>query len=258
MLDALKNHWPEYLIEAWCLGMFMLSACLFGVLLFNPRSPLIDLPFALRNIAMGIAMGATAIAIITSRWGKRSGAHFNPAVTLTLLRLKRIDGRDALFYIVLQFLGGIAGVLLSSVLLGDLLSDNAVNFVATVPGRSGILSAFVGELVISFVMMTAVLLLSDSRLATLTPFVVGVLLAGYIAVESPVSGTSMNPARTFASALLAGDWRGWWIYFTAPPIAMLASSEFFIRTRGLMNANRSGYRRCGSVCTDKQASRVNA
>ena len=66
MLDALKNHWPEYLIEAWCLGTFMVSACGFGVLLFNPTSPLAGLNFTLRNVLMGLAMGATAVSIISS------------------------------------------------------------------------------------------------------------------------------------------------------------------------------------------------
>src|SRR5688572_9370760 len=100
MLDAFKNHWPEYLIEAWCLGTFMVSACVFGVLLFNPVSPLTQLSFGTRNLMMGLAMGATAIGIIISPWGKRSGAHFNPAVTLSFLRVGKIDRHDATFYIL--------------------------------------------------------------------------------------------------------------------------------------------------------------
>src|SRR5688572_1587955 len=110
MLDALKNHWPEYLIEAGCLGTFMVSACFFGVLFFFPNSPTASLSPATRNVLMGLAMGATAIAIITSPLGKRSGAHFNPSVTLTFLRLGKIDPRDAAFYILFQFIGGIVGV----------------------------------------------------------------------------------------------------------------------------------------------------
>lgn len=60
MIDALKNHPPEYLIEAWCLATFMLSACAFSVLLFNPESPLGGLSSGLRLILMGVAMGTTA------------------------------------------------------------------------------------------------------------------------------------------------------------------------------------------------------
>jgi aquaporin Z len=234
MIEALKNHWPEYLIEAWCLAAFMISACCFAVALFNPHSPLIALDHTLRNVLMGISMGSTAVAIICSPFGKRSGAHFNPAVTLTFLRLKKIAHVDAIFYIVFQFAGGVAGVLISWFILGKLLADSAVNFVITVPGSYGVGTAFVAEVIISFLMMTMILFTSNSaRIARLTPFFAGTLVAFYISVENPLSGMSMNPARTFASASVANVWTGWWVYFIAPPIAMLAASELFVRTRGL-------------------------
>ena len=236
MIDALRNHWPEYLIEAWCLGTFMLSACFFAVLLFSPASPLATLDNSLRNVLMGLAMGATAIGIITSPLGKRSGAHFNPSVTLTFLRLGKVAPADAIFYIVFQFVGGVAGVVLSWVLFGNLLADKAVNFVVTVPGPYGVASAFAAEVAISFAMMTMVLFTTNSaRLARFTPVFAGSLVAFYIAVENPISGMSMNPARTFASSVVAGNWTAWWVYFTAPPIAMLGAAEFFVRSRGLKN-----------------------
>ena len=234
MLNAFKDHWPEYLIEAWCLGTFMVSACFFGVLLFNPSSPAADIDPAIRNVVMGLAMGSTAIGIITSPWGRRSGAHFNPAVTLTFLRLGKIARADASFYILFQFVGGLAGVLLSWAVLGRLLADGAVNFVVTLPGGHGAGVAFAAEIVMSFVMMTVILFTSNSaRFARLTPLFAASLVAFFIATENPISGMSMNPARTFASAAVAGNWNGWWIYFTAPPTAMLVAAEFFVRTRGL-------------------------
>ena len=234
MLDAIKNHWPEYLIEAWCLGTFMVSACFFGVALFNPLSPLIALDPMLRNILMGVAMGSTAAAIICSPWGKRSGAHFNPAVTGVFFRLGKIKREDAVFYMLAHFIGGFAGVMFSWSILGGLLADASVNFVVTVPGKYGIGTAFVAETIISFFMMTMILFTSNSaRFARLTPYFAGLFVAAYIAFENPLSGMSMNPARTFASAAAANVWTGWWIYFTAPPIAMLAASELFVRTKGL-------------------------
>ncbi len=238
MLDKLKDNWPNYAIEAWCLGTFMVSACMFGVLLYHSASPVGELSIATRNILMGLAMGATAVGIITSPWGRRSGAHFNPAVTLTFLRLGKIDRTDAAFYIVAHFAGGLVGVLISSLILGDWLADSMVNFVATVPGRMGGTAAFIAEMLISFVMMLAILLASHSaRFMHLTPFLAGTLLAIYITFESPISGTSLNPARTFATALVSGNWTGWWIYFVAPPIAMLAAGEVFnwtLRGRGVV------------------------
>jgi aquaporin Z len=244
MLDAFRNHWPEYLIEAWCLGTFMASACGFGVLLFNPTSPAAVLPFAIRNVLMGLAMGLTAVAIIKSPWGQRSGAHFNPAVTLTFFRLGKIGLPDAVFYILFQFGGGIAGVAISWAVLGDLLADMAVNFVVTIPGRSGLLVALLAESILSFGIMAAILFTTNStRLSAFTPYVAGALVALYIAVESPVSGMSLNPARSFASAVVAGEWHGLWIYFVGPPIAMLAAAEFFLRTRGLKNGKRNAMRK---------------
>jgi aquaporin Z len=234
MRNAFKNHWPEYLIEAWCLGTFMVSACFFGVLLFNPNSPAAGVDPAIRNLLMGLAMGLTAIGIITSRWGRRSGAHFNPGVTLTFLRLGKIARVDASFYILFQFIGGLAGVLLSWVVLGRLLADRAVNFVVTRPGSHGVAAALAAEAAMSFVMMTVILFTSHSnRLARLTPVFAASLVAIFIAIENPISGMSINPARTFASAAVSGSWMGSWIYFIGPPIAMLAAGEFFVRTRGL-------------------------
>src|SRR5438552_870981 len=219
MLNAIKDHWLEYLIEAWCLGTFMASACVFGVALFYPASPVAGLSFAVRNVVMGILMGSTAVAIICSPWGKRSGAHFNPAVTLTFFRLGKIACMDAAFYILSHFAGGVLGVFVSWLILGSLLADSMVNFVATVPGKYGIGSAFFAEIIISFFLMTMILWTSNSeKLSRLTPYFAGIFVAFYIAIESPVSGMSMNPARTFASAVFAGNWSGWWIYFLAPPI----------------------------------------
>ncbi|HKX82744.1 MAG TPA: aquaporin [Pyrinomonadaceae bacterium] len=234
MLESLKNRWPEYLIEAWCLGTFMVSASVFGVLLFHPSSPTAFISFNTRNILMGLAMGLTAIGIICSPWGKRSGAHFNPAVTLAFLRLGKIAWADACFYVAAHFAGGILGMLLSRIVLGDLLAAQAVNFVVTVPGRLGATGAFAAEVAISFLMMTVILNSGNSaRWSRLTPYLAGALLTLFISLTSTISGTSLNPARTFASAVVGGVWSGWWIYFAAPVIAMLAAAEIFVATRGL-------------------------
>ncbi|MBL8174663.1 MAG: aquaporin, partial [Bryobacterales bacterium] len=71
------------------------------------------------------------------------------------------------------------------------------------------------------------------RLAGYTPFVAGGLVALYITVEAPISGMSMNPARSFGSAVAAGEWRALWIYFVAPPLGMLGAAEVYVRRNGL-------------------------
>ena len=92
MLSKLRKNWPEYLIEAWALGTFMVSAGACTMLSEHPSSP-VRAAIAdadIRRVLIGVCMGLTAIALIYSPWGKRSGAHMNPAVTLTFLRLGKV------------------------------------------------------------------------------------------------------------------------------------------------------------------------
>src|SRR5271165_1106046 len=144
---ALASHWPEYLMEAGELGIFMVSACAFTALFEYPGSPIHQvLPDPmLRRFLIGLGMAGTALALIYSPWGKQSGAHMNPALTLTFLRLKKIDPLDALFYLAAQFIGGVSGVLAARAVLGGLLSHPAVNFAVTRPGKSGPGIAFLAE-----------------------------------------------------------------------------------------------------------------
>ena len=116
---AFRRHWRLYVDEGVELAIFMISACFFTVWLFNPALPALHLlpSSALRRLLMGISMGGTAILIIRSPMGKRSGAHFNPVITLTYLRLGKIDKWDAGFYVISQFIGGICGVGLSALCL---------------------------------------------------------------------------------------------------------------------------------------------
>jgi aquaporin Z len=226
---------PEYLIEAGALGCFMLSACVFGTLLGHPGSPVVmavGSPLALRAM-MGVAMALTLIAIVYSPWGRRSGAQMNPAVTLTFHRLGRSARRDATGYIVAHFIGGTIGVLMAALLLGDALAAPGVEYVVTRPGMPGIAIAFVAELLISAILMTMVLHVSSSdRWRRYTGLFAGGLVAVYITIEAPLSGMSMNPARTVASAFAAGDWMAVWIYFLAPLTGMMLAAEVFVRTRG--------------------------
>jgi aquaporin Z len=151
LVDALSRHWPEYLMEAAGLGLFMVSAGLFGTLLFNPASPAVEVlpdPFA-RQALMGAIMGQTAIGIIYSPWGRQSGAHLNPAVTLTFWRLGEIAHWDAAFYVLAQFAGGALGVLAVLAVCGRAFADPPVSYVATVPGPAGLLAALLAEAAIA-------------------------------------------------------------------------------------------------------------
>src|SRR5262245_18108314 len=158
---SIRQHWPEYLIEGWALGAFMVSAGVFATAFDYPGSPLHSAiaDGNVRRALVGIAMGLTAIALIYSPWGMRSGAHMHPAVTLAFLRLKHVARRDALFYILAQFVGGTLGVLLVRSLLGDAFAQPPVAHVVTAPTH-GVAIALIAEFGISFLMMTMVLRVS--------------------------------------------------------------------------------------------------
>ena len=139
---------------------------------------------------------------------------------------------DAVFYCAGQLLGAVAGVALASLVLQGAPAHNAVRYAATTPGIYGDAIAFVAELVISFILMSAILFASNHQvLAPYTHYFAAILAAVYIAFESPLSGMSTNPARTFGPALYAGNWHALWIYFIGPPLGMLAAAEVLLLAR---------------------------
>jgi aquaporin Z len=224
--EALRQHWPEYLIEAFGLGMIMLVSVVAVAALEVPLVPALGTldPFV-RRALVGLCIAGTVVALVYSRWGRQSGAHFNPSVTLTFLLLGRVRPWDAAFYAVSQVAGGLAGILIARLLLGDLVSHPPVRWIVTVPGAPGVGKAFAAEVFCSFLLMTVVLVLGGlPRLAKLTGLAAGVLIFNYILFESPISGFSLNPARSFASALPAGVWAAFWIYLLAPPAGMLVAA----------------------------------
>jgi aquaporin Z len=256
VVQTVRQHWPEYLMEGAGLGLFMISAAAVTSLLEYSGSPFRQaLPDpVVRRILIGLAMGLTAIWIIYSPWGKQSGAHLNPAVTLTFLRLGKIRSADAACYSLAQFAGGWLGLALAASVGEEYLADPAVQYVVTVPGESGPLVAFAAEAVISFGLMLAVLILSNHKtLAPWTGVCAGCLVSLYIAIEAPLSGMSMNPARTLASAMAAQSFTSLWVYFVAPVSGMLAAAALFRWVRQdeelacprLHHANRQGCIFCG-------------
>jgi aquaporin Z len=235
MLATLKKHWPEYLMELAELAIFMVSASLFTILLYHPSSPVVRaIPFEfVRRLLTGQAMGLTLVGLVYSPWGKRSGAHMNPAFTLTFWRLGKVAPWDAALYSVSQFIGGIGGVCLVAIIASPFLSHPSVNYVVTVPGPGGPWEAFAAEAGISFILVLIVLVLTNhSSWARYTGLVAGACVAAFITFESPLSGMSMNPARTLGSALLPRLWQSLWLYFTAPPLGMLLAAQVYVLAKG--------------------------
>jgi len=235
LLTALRHHWPEYLMEAWGIAMILVSAGLFASLLEHPGLPLRALvpdPTA-RTVLLGVWVGLTIIGLVYSPWGQQSGAHFNPAVTVSFLRLGKVARTDAAWYVLAQFSGGTLAVLLMAAALGEVFTAPPVRYIVTVPGHAGLSGAFAAEFAIAFAVMAAILrLMNSARWSRFTGLAIGGLIALAIPLAAPISGMSINPARTFASAFAGGVWTGGWLYFVAPVLGMLSAVEAYRRLGG--------------------------
>lgn len=229
-LEALRQHWPRYLMEGAQLGIFMAVALFLALALEYPRSRLnqaIVSPL-LRRFVFGLGIGVTVVILIYSSWGRQSGAQFNPAVTLSMLRLQRIQPWDACYYIIAQFIGGWLGLVLAAAPFPTASAHKDVNYVVTAPGPRGTATAFAAEFLISFVLMATLRLVHHNDLTKpYLGYAAGFLLLVYITFEAPFSGMSLNPARSVASAIPARSWKAIWIYFAAPVLGMLLAAEVF-------------------------------
>jgi aquaporin Z len=237
MIGTLRRHWRLYVYEGAELAWFMVAACVATVVLFGEGSVGVReiASAAVRRLMMGAAMGGTAVMILHSPMGKRSGAHFNPAITLTYLWLGKIGVWDAAGYVVGQFVGGVAGVGLVVMVLGRAaLGQPSVDYAVTVPGVGGTAGAFGAELFMAALLMGVVLGMTNRRrLAGYTSYAVGVLITGYVFFFAPVSGFSINPARTVGSAVWAGVWTAEWVYFVAPLVGMFGAAALYVNWFGM-------------------------
>ena len=248
-LGVWREHWPEYVIEGWALGTFMLSASIVVVLLESRQLPfheLIPSPL-IRRMLVGTAMGLTAFGLIYSPWGRRSGAHMNPAVTLAFLRLRLVRPIDGLFYILAQTIGGTLGVLAGFLLTAGMLAAPDARWVVTVPGSCGPFIAFGVEFLMAMFLMLVVLRFSSTpTLRKYTGCAAALMVALFITLAAPCSGMSINPARTLASAIPSQIWTGFWVYLLAPPLGMLAAAELHRWQSGGV------LRHCAKLCHDNR------
>jgi aquaporin Z len=224
------TRWSLYAIEGIATATLVAAAGVYTLIVQHPASPLRSVladPL-LRRGAIGTAMGVTIAVIAYSPWGRRSGAHCNPALTFAFFHLGKVAGADACGYVAAQFAGGLTGAATLATVWHAALAHPAVHWYVTVPGMRGVAAAFVAELAVTAALLTAILqAMRSERWRPLTPVFAAAIVMLAITFESPLSGTGLNPARSFATAAVSGIWTGLWIYFIAPVCGMLIAASTF-------------------------------
>lgn len=235
-IASARSHLPEYLCELFGTAIMMVIGIGAVAVIWHPGSSFeawIPWP-SLRRLLTGTIFAGGATLVVYSRLGQRSGAHINPAVTLAFWTLGKISARDALAYVAAQILGAMAGVLVVALALGE--KATGVQLGMTVPA-SGLhwSAAFAAEALITFMLVFLILqCVSRPRVAPFTGYLAGSLVAILVCIEAPYTGTSLNPARSLAPAVLMGfssDMAMWfplapahqWLYLLAPPAGALVA-----------------------------------
>ena len=202
---ALRN------LAAEALGTFCLVFAGTGAIVVNDTLRTAADQGSVTHVGVSLVFGLVVMAMIYAV-GDVSGAHLNPAVTAGFWLAKRFPGAGVAGYVAAQCLGA----LIASGLLRAMFPEHAT-LGATLPA-GGALQAWIMELVLTFILMFVILGVSTG--AKEKGMMAGAAIGGVIALEAlfggPVSGASMNPARSLAPAIVSGDFGSLWIYLTAP------------------------------------------
>ncbi|MEX2272098.1 MAG: aquaporin [Vicinamibacterales bacterium] len=195
------------------------------------RVPVIEPP-ALRRFITGLLFAGGATFVVYSPLGQRSGGHINPAVTLAFWRLGKFPGRDVLPYIVAQLTGAVAGVALAALVWGDIA--RSVQLALTAPGEGWTwMGALAAETAATFALVFLIFVcVNKPALAARTGIIAGTLVVALVTIEAPISGTSVNPARSLAPALLVPALRDQWIYIAGPVAGALLAAAAYRRQWG--------------------------
>lgn len=246
LFHTLRHHWRYYLTEAAGIMAFITVSSLATVVFQHPDSALARAlgPAAwVQRLGVATALGLLITAMANSPWGKRSGALFNPAVTLGFWQLGYIATADAVAYAVAQFAGALLAGAGMFRLLKPWFGHPTIHYNTTLPSKAthGWALALGAEILISAALMLVLLwALHSPKRKPWAGALAGLSLAIFVVVEAPLSGMSLNPARTLGTAVAAGEGHGLWLYFVGPLGAMWATAALYQRHhRGLPPATHA-------------------
>ena len=183
---------------------------------------------ALGSVGVALVFGLIIMVMVYAT-GHLSGAHINPAVTLAFTVGRHFPAREALAYVGAQMAGATAGALL----LLAVWPAQPAELGATVPSVA-VGSAFVYELVLTaFLMFVIMAVATDTRAVGAAA---AVAIGGTVGLDAlfggPVTGASMNPARSFGPAVAAGEWQDFWVYVAGPIIGAVVGAIAYQLVRG--------------------------
>lgn len=191
---------------------------------------------ALGAVGVSLAFGLVIMVMVYAT-GHLSGAHINPAVTLAFTITRHFPGREAIAYVAAQLAGATAGALV----LGAIWTSQPASLGATVPSVSAT-SAFVYEAVLTAALMFVIMAVAtDTRaVGAAAAIAIGGTIGLDALVGGPVTGASMNPARSFGPALVSGTWTDFWVYVAGPVLgaAIGALAYQLIRTPAAQSGGR--------------------
>jgi aquaporin Z len=225
---GVREYLAEYVGTALLLLVGLSAVCAD----FAVRSPVVSaLPESnVRRLITGVIFAGTVTAIVYSPLGRRSGGHLNPAITLAFWIQGKITSRSAIVYAAAQIAGALTGAALVLAIWGGWATN--VHVGATVPKDGGPLAALAAETAMTFLLVSLVLNFVDRpRLMVFTGVAVGTLVAFFVFVEAPVSGASLNPARTLGPAVVGSTFTHLWVYLLGPPVGALSAALLYRHRR---------------------------
>jgi aquaporin NIP len=202
-------------------GVYALVAAGCGAIMVN------TLTGALTHVGVAVTFGLVILVMIAAT-GHLSGAHFNPAVTLAFALIRHFPWREVPLYVGAQLLGATSGALTLLFLFGPV-----ANLGATLPSGSVLQSLGLEILLTAVLMFVITSVATDTRaVGQLAALAIGATVTLDALWGGPISGASMNPARSFGPALVSGQWQAHWIYWVGPIVGACLGAGVYQLLRG--------------------------